>query len=362
MCGYGLQRGCKAAGFSLIELMIALLLGTLIIGGLISVMIGIKQTSSLNDSLTEVQSNGRFAMDRLSREIRMAGYQGCLDFNDAQLMPSVTNGPTTNLQNTAVYASVIGATTWAPAAPQDYKPPNTITPIVGSHALIIQRADSEVFNIDTSMLGESDNIKVQAPEYQFAKNGLAMITNCEAGDLFEISDVSETAGRVTLSPSKELSTTYYYNASKPEAVQVMSFAADIYFIADTGRNYETGENVVSLYLQTWPYVDSNPPQEIIEGVENMMTRFGHRTNNALSFLAPDSADFNPQEIVSVDVGMVLISAESVATQDDDSSYMIAGVEITPQDPTKQPTAITHAGNRKLRRSFNATINVRNRRQ
>jgi|GEM_PF-3705417 len=301
-------------------------------------------------------------MDRLSREIRMAGYQGCLDFNDAQLTPSIAAGPTDNLQNTAVYASVIEAAAWVPAAPQNYAPPNTITPIVGSHALIVQHADAQTFNLDTSMLAETDNINFIGPEDHFVKKGLAIITNCETGDLFEIADVTNSAGRVTLNPSKALSSTYRYNAAKPEAVQVMSFVADIYFIADTGRNSESGDDVVSLYLQTWPYVDTNPPQEIIEGVETFMTSFGHRDGGTLRFLPPDSADFDPQQVVSVDVGMLLSSTEAVATVDDDTSYIIAGVQIDPVGVGGQPNATAHAADKKLRRAFNATINVRNRRQ
>lgn len=212
------------------------------------------------------------------------------------------------------------------------------------------------------MLSESDSISVLAPANHFAKNGLAMITNCESGDLFQINDVSENTGRSTLYPGHELSTAYRYNDTNPQGVQVMGFAADIYFIADTGRRDQDSNTVISLYLQTWPYTDQNPPQEVIEGVENMMTRFGHRTDDGnLLFLAPDAAGFEPQQIVSVDVGMLMSSAGNVIPQEDETTYIIAGTPITAQASNAQHSAITHPKTRKLRRTFNATINVRNRR-
>lgn len=352
----------SAAGFTLIEILIALVLSVMIISGLIAVMSGMKQSGSFNAALTEVQSNGRFIIDRISREVRMAGYQGCLDFNSTQLTSSIADGPTTNLQDTAVYASVIGTALWTPAAPLDYMPPNNITPVVGSHALIVQRAESQVFNLNSSMLSESDSISVGAPASHFAKNGLAMITNCETGDLFEIDSVSGTAGNVSLYPVDELSIAYRYNNGNPEAVQVMPFSADIYFIADTGRRDQQNVPVVSLFLQSWPYTAANPPQEIIEGVENMMTRFGHRTDDGnLLSLTPNAAALDPQKIVSVEVGLLLSSAENVTSLEDETTYLIAGYEIEAQAANGQPSATTHARTKRLRRTFNATIDVRNRR-
>jgi type IV pilus assembly protein PilW len=65
-------------GLSLIEIMIALLIGALLLGGILQIFIGSKQTYRMQEALSRLQENGRFALDYLANDIRMAGYWGCL--------------------------------------------------------------------------------------------------------------------------------------------------------------------------------------------------------------------------------------------------------------------------------------------
>lgn len=67
----------KSGGFTLIELMIAMLIGVFLLGGIIQIFQGTQQSSRVNENASRMQENGRFAMDILSREIRMAGYIPC---------------------------------------------------------------------------------------------------------------------------------------------------------------------------------------------------------------------------------------------------------------------------------------------
>ena len=68
----------QASGFSLVELMIALVLGTLIVGGMISVFISSKQTYNNNDRLARLQENGRMALYYLTNDLRHANFWGPL--------------------------------------------------------------------------------------------------------------------------------------------------------------------------------------------------------------------------------------------------------------------------------------------
>ena len=61
-------------GFTLIELMIALVLGLLVMGMVITVYLSNMQASRFQNGLLRVQENGRFAIDVLTRTMRMAGY------------------------------------------------------------------------------------------------------------------------------------------------------------------------------------------------------------------------------------------------------------------------------------------------
>ncbi len=64
----------KQQGLTLIELMVALLISLLIMAGLFTVYQSNQRGFRLNDGLTRVQENGRFALDFLSRDIRQAGF------------------------------------------------------------------------------------------------------------------------------------------------------------------------------------------------------------------------------------------------------------------------------------------------
>jgi type IV pilus assembly protein PilW len=63
-------------GLSLIELMIALLVGLLLLGGLIQIYVSSKQGYNAQEQLARMQESGRFAMDLITRDLRRAGYWG----------------------------------------------------------------------------------------------------------------------------------------------------------------------------------------------------------------------------------------------------------------------------------------------
>ncbi len=67
-------------GLSLIEIMIALLIGAFLIGGVLQIFIGSKQTYRMQENLSRLQENGRFALDFLAKDIRSAGYRECLTY------------------------------------------------------------------------------------------------------------------------------------------------------------------------------------------------------------------------------------------------------------------------------------------
>ena len=64
----------KQRGLSMVELLVALVLSTILLGGIIQLFIGSKQTYRFHDALSRLQENGRFALDIMSNDIRMADY------------------------------------------------------------------------------------------------------------------------------------------------------------------------------------------------------------------------------------------------------------------------------------------------
>lgn len=78
-------------GLSLVELMIALVLGLLLSTGVITIFISAKQDYQVQDAMSQLQENGRFSLEFLARDIRMAGFSGCS--NDMPTANSVDNAP-----------------------------------------------------------------------------------------------------------------------------------------------------------------------------------------------------------------------------------------------------------------------------
>lgn len=65
-------------GMTLIEIMIALLIGAFLLGGVLQVFVASKQTNRMQENLSRLQENGRFALDFMARDIRMTSYWACL--------------------------------------------------------------------------------------------------------------------------------------------------------------------------------------------------------------------------------------------------------------------------------------------
>jgi type IV pilus assembly protein PilW len=66
----------RQRGVSLIELMIALVIGLILLGGLIQIYLSTKQSYNAQEQLARMQESGRFAMDVITRDLRRSGYWG----------------------------------------------------------------------------------------------------------------------------------------------------------------------------------------------------------------------------------------------------------------------------------------------
>jgi type IV pilus assembly protein PilW len=64
----------KNKGLTLIELLIALVLSSVLIVSLYRIFIGQQKTYTVQDQVADMQQNIRGAIDRMTKEIRMAGY------------------------------------------------------------------------------------------------------------------------------------------------------------------------------------------------------------------------------------------------------------------------------------------------
>ncbi len=69
----------RVAGISLIETMIAMVIGLVLMLGVAQVFLASRAASRLAEGNGRAQENGRFALEFLQRDIRMAGHFGCVN-------------------------------------------------------------------------------------------------------------------------------------------------------------------------------------------------------------------------------------------------------------------------------------------
>ena len=88
-------------GFTLVELMIAMALGLIVLGAMYGVFTSQSKHFSNQEQIVEMQQNARMAIDIISREIRMAGYNPKRTTGSFTFLLAATENRATNQNNVA---------------------------------------------------------------------------------------------------------------------------------------------------------------------------------------------------------------------------------------------------------------------
>lgn len=71
------MRRAKMQGLTLVELMVAMVLGLVVIGGAVSLTFANRQSYRTNEGLSQLQESARTAFELVSRDLRQGGVSGC---------------------------------------------------------------------------------------------------------------------------------------------------------------------------------------------------------------------------------------------------------------------------------------------
>lgn len=363
---------CK--GFSLVELMIAMGLGLVLTAGMITVFVGNKRSSELNTAMANIQESARYALSAIGADIRVSGYQGCVDVNNGNLQVLANTAPTADLASTATIGSVVvDANNWDPSPVPTFIIPGDNVPVTNTHTLTLQFANSNSAPLVAAVSAggfpnPTGDIVVSGNDTTgLAAGDLAVIADCDAARLFTVTAVTDNGGgqsslkhQAGLNSSGSLGKKFGANGTLGQVV-VSPFQSNIYYVADTGLENENGDPITALYKQSLPYNDAaNPPTELIQGVENMRIAFGIRNNaGSLFYVQPDDPAFNPTQVETIRIGLLMVSWERIAKDDDTNTYVLAGQPIDAAEGSADGS--THPQDKRYRLAFNTTINVRNRR-
>jgi len=345
------QNRQKQIGVTLIEMMIALAIGLFMTAVISALYINMRGSFRYQEDFARLQENGRFAMEALTRDIRMAGYSGCGNLTYFANVVTPSSPPTPYLDFSTPVLGYEGGVSTFPAEVV------AAGVVAGTDAIVVLGVDTSSELVVQNHHPASAQIDTNTHTTQAGE--ILLITDCSHATLFQMTgpnsatktnvvhntgtgtpgNCSKYLGASCGSPEKS----YQY---KPGS-SLLRIYSNTYFIS--ASSIGTGR---SLYAMSMAGQLGGAPaaRELIEGVENMQISYGLDTNGdraADQFVTANNvaaADWT--KVVSVRVSLLVSSTKDNITSTV-QTYEYNGASVT-------------AADRKLRKTFTESIAVRNR--
>lgn len=320
------QRVNNQRGVTLVELMTALVLGILVVGGVTGVFIANQNTYRVNEALSGLQENARTAFQLMSRDIRNAGFSGCTN-----------NGSVSNVLNNANaqwwtnwranQAGIVGYT------------PATLPVGMGNPAPV---NDSEVIQL---MFGGGNSVSIHDHQPNAASATLFVNRNnhgLQPGDIVMACDDDHTA-IFQITNANLANQTIVHNTGGSQSPGNCSKGLGFPTVCSaTGTPHRFGNNAMltrfeavawyigeanntrSLYRSTPRRTGNNTgltTDEILRGVQSLSFRFIESTNTAMR---TTGNVVSWADVVAVEVQLQMVAPVGVqlANESLSFSYMI----------------------------------------
>lgn len=328
-------------GLTLVEVMVAMTIGLVLLGGVVTVMSSSQSTYRVNEAMARMQENARYAFQLLSRDIRMAGYRGCR--GDIVTITNVLNGKADFLwrfdQPLEGYEAT-SANGWDPTLPSEINVPLT-GGNMGRDIIVLRGVESNYAKV-ISHASESADLVVEGGG-DIKTGNAVLVSNCQGAAIFKATGVSNVSGQKVITHADNPGGSAGSNAL---AALGKSFK-DGEVAQISTRSYYIRENpagIPSLYRKR----GSQPAEELVEGVENMQVEYGEDTNGdkTIDIYHKANAVTNWENVVSVRIDLLVQSVDDKITSQP-QTYTFDGEAVTPTD-------------QRLRQTFSAVIALRNR--
>ncbi len=311
----------KQHGLTMIELMIAVLLSVFVTAAVIKMFTGSNKSRHLQENIARLQENGRFAMDFIIADTRMAGHWG-----------PCNNLTTNNLNTSGVGVDNFGGTNIITAVDNDSNSANDI--IDGTDAIVLRAINYQIdgIKLTSAMTARSSSLSIPSVN-TLNHNDLALVAapSCNSSDIFQITNnpsggaINHAAGGASPgNTSADLSVAYPVDS-------------EVYQLNFTTYSIRTGVNGrPSLFRR----VNNGSHEELVEGIENMQILYGEDSDSDGSVdyyvSAGDITDMNKVKSIRTTL--------KVATLDDNLSISFAAPPFN---------------DRRIRRTFTSTTTIRN---
>lgn len=309
----------RASGFSLIELMVALVIAGILLLGLAVFFVSSSRSFSEAERVSRQIENGRYALGLLSGDIRLAGFYGevknVIDLPSTPAPSAVIPMPA-SLPNPCA-TDIAAVKSALPIPLQGVDAPGTAPTCVpdavsGTDILVVRRANTTTVAAAAAVASgyytQTANCVTQAPVFQIAQSG------------FTLTDKDCT----TVMPVRQYHVYIYYIAPCSIATGANGACASSDAPLPTLKRVELCSDTTA----TNPACASgagamSDPEPLVEGIENIQYEYGLDTNGDGS---PDSYTPAPStvtdwsKVVAVRIHLLARNADATAGYTDTKTY------------------------------------------
>ena len=365
--------------------MVALTLSLVLIGGVMQIFISNKATYRMQEGVTDMEENARYALEMIARDIRMAGYVGCrrsvgavnilvnntpdsfrpaLGIQGWEAANTAPGGADYPLDPTAAPVATAGTedTYWAnntddPLTPIVAGDGDTVSVMPGSDIIRIWRGGENNPVTLTAISPPDPDTLPQTLTMSGAHNieigGFAILSDCQSADIAQV-----CGGTTNMSLADCAEDELGNVADRPVSAiangsQAIELLGRTYFVGKLGTDGGDPSQPPALFLASLG-PDGNPNiagrVEIARGVENLQILYGLDTSgngSADSFVTAANVS-NPAQVISVQIGLLVSSPDKVGATNSAGPFDVIGTSILASD------------DKRLRRVYSTTVLLRNR--
>lgn len=371
-------RRINQRGVTLVELMIALAISTIVLLGVATVYSSTKRSYKIQEEMARLQENARYAFDILARDVRGAGFIGCnpklnriLDTTDDSLydfQPGIAGfeytatatGPGNDYTITTLTGTGAASDWEAPDGSDPDASPDTLPAalagnvLVGTDVVITKSADTVDGLVPTGNTPANSASITFPVAHNIPAGTIVIFSDCDRGDIFQNNSGGVSLTRPTAGDPGNVnpaSTNWSHEFTTEARIQTVKSRA--YFIGPGA----SGEP--ALFRMDFSQGNAAATaEELVEGIENMQVLYGED-------LSPNDADIQPTRYVT---------ADNVSDWNNVISVKISLLVRTPQDLNRpqQPATlrllgfdnstsvdVTTMSDRRIRKVFTTTLYLRN---
>ena len=301
----------RVAGLSLIELMIALLIGTILVLGLVQVFAASRTAYQTSEGLSRVQENARFAVDFLQRDIRMAGHFGCVndqahwvkgagDLNNQlgatlaalNFNVSISGYEATNTAPGQVVTIGAPAAGWSPALPAQIA---ALNPSPGSDIIALRHLAEEGIPVTALATASGPNTQVTFPS---GRGNVLTTAGVGTPTLFGVADCSHAdvfQGAIsgnTIVSSSGVDFSERYTASPSGQTQVYRAESIVYYVAPGASGRPALWRARADAAGDYP---AGGREELVEGIESLQFLYGRDATAVIAPATPPLGNITSQD-------------------------------------------------------------------